>query len=209
MNATLTTPSASPSITPALRALVERHLHLVENVARRLAKRPSSQLFDDLRSYGNEALVLAALRYDPSHNVPFQAFAIAQIRWAMLTGLRGERVVRRYLTSVADTASPSPGWVPSGARANLQGLSDSAFGEDEVVSREDELVRRELVRSHLAGLKNAEREVLVRRYYEGAELKDLVAPKRSYATVRRRHQAALAKLETRIRSAGSRSPTLH
>lgn len=211
MDATCTNPSRHrTALTPATRALVERHLHLVDNVARRVAKRPSPQLFDDLRSCGNEALVLAGLRFDESLGVPFQAFAISQIRWAMLNRLRGERLVaRHHVDSVQGSDGVAKEWVPLAARCDLRGRTAHAFGEDAVVLEEEQGRRTHLVQTQLMHLNPKERSVVVSRYFEDTDLKEQVGPKLSYATVRRRHKTALAKLETRIRASESRSPTLH
>lgn len=52
---------------------------------------------DDLQSIGSEALVKAALRYDPTSETPFEAYAFYRVRGAMIDGSRAEdRTGRQY-----------------------------------------------------------------------------------------------------------------
>jgi RNA polymerase sigma factor for flagellar operon FliA len=44
--------------------------------------------FEELRSYGQEGLLLAARRFDPSQEVPFRAYATYRVRGAMIDGIR-------------------------------------------------------------------------------------------------------------------------
>jgi RNA polymerase sigma factor for flagellar operon FliA len=45
---------------------------------------------DDLQSIGSEALVKAALRFDPESSTPFESFAFYRVRGAMIDGARAE-----------------------------------------------------------------------------------------------------------------------
>lgn len=52
---------------------------------------------DELRSIGAEALVRAALRYDPDSGVPFESFAFYRVRGSMIDGSRAkDRGGRQY-----------------------------------------------------------------------------------------------------------------
>src|SRR5438105_1748860 len=69
--------------------LVEKHLPLVQSVARKLKAQISARVeFDDLIGYGSKGLIEAAERFDPKHGVAFTTFAYYRIRGAMLDGLR-------------------------------------------------------------------------------------------------------------------------
>lgn len=69
--------------------LVEKHLPLVQSVARKLKSQITARVdFDDLVGYGSKGLLEAAERFDPKHGVAFTTFAYYRIRGAMLDGLR-------------------------------------------------------------------------------------------------------------------------
>jgi RNA polymerase sigma factor for flagellar operon FliA len=69
--------------------LVEKHLPLVQSVARKLKTQITARIdFDDLVGYGSKGLIEAAERFDPRHGVAFTTFAYYRIRGAMLDGLR-------------------------------------------------------------------------------------------------------------------------
>ncbi|HEX2660041.1 MAG TPA: sigma-70 family RNA polymerase sigma factor [Polyangia bacterium] len=69
--------------------LVEKHLPLVQSVARKLKAQITARVeFDDLIGYGSKGLIEAAERFDPRHGVAFTTFAYYRIRGAMLDGLR-------------------------------------------------------------------------------------------------------------------------
>lgn len=95
---------------------VMEHLHLVQRVVRRLARRlPRCVATDDLMGAGTLGLIDAVNRYDHSRAASFQAYAEIRIRGAILDYLR-----------VMD-------WLPRSTRATVKaGTSDAA-----VVSVED------------------------------------------------------------------------
>jgi RNA polymerase sigma factor for flagellar operon FliA len=69
--------------------LVEKHLPLVQSIARKLKAQITARIdFDDLIGYGSKGLIEAAERFDPKHGVAFTTFAYYRIRGAMLDGLR-------------------------------------------------------------------------------------------------------------------------
>src|SRR5450432_2383271 len=71
------------------KELVERHLSLVQAIARKLKKTLGARIdYDDLVAYGAKGLVEAADRYDARPGVAFTTFAYYRIRGAMFDGLR-------------------------------------------------------------------------------------------------------------------------
>jgi RNA polymerase sigma factor for flagellar operon FliA len=69
--------------------LVEKHLPLVQSIARKLKAQITARIdYDDLIGYGSKGLIEAAERFDPKHGVAFTTFAYYRIRGAMLDGLR-------------------------------------------------------------------------------------------------------------------------
>lgn len=99
----------SPPLTDAQAARVERHTSLVRETARRVSRRVGSRLFsvEELESIGNEALVQAAMRYDPNAGASFATFAHYRIYGAMIDAVRkrtpGLRNRQRALLRLAAT----------------------------------------------------------------------------------------------------------
>jgi RNA polymerase sigma factor for flagellar operon FliA len=69
--------------------LVEKHLSLVQAIARKVKKSLHASVeLDDLVGYGAKGLVEAAERFDARHGVAFTTFAYYRIRGSMYDGLR-------------------------------------------------------------------------------------------------------------------------
>lgn len=90
------------ALTPAERALVERHVGLVRAIAARLVKRlPRSVDAGELESMGWEGLLRAGRKFQEGRGVRFETFAKPVIRGAMLDGLRkidpARRPLRNYI----------------------------------------------------------------------------------------------------------------
>jgi RNA polymerase sigma factor for flagellar operon FliA len=69
--------------------LIEKHLSLVQAIARKLTKTLSATIdFEDLVAYGSKGLVEAAERFNPAQGVTFGTFAYYRIRGAMFDGVR-------------------------------------------------------------------------------------------------------------------------
>ncbi len=78
--------------------LVLKHLNLVKIMALRLSSRlPSHITFDELFSSGVLGLIDAAEKYDASHGLPFEKYALIRIRGAMLDEIRSRDVLPRQL----------------------------------------------------------------------------------------------------------------
>jgi RNA polymerase sigma factor for flagellar operon FliA len=78
----------SPPLTDEQAARVERHTELVRRIALALRRHSPRIDVDEMIGVGNEALVSAALRYDPSSGASFSTYAHYRIRGAMLDALR-------------------------------------------------------------------------------------------------------------------------
>ena len=75
-------------LTPEQAARVERAVGQVAKLADKMATKLPGLSRDDLRSAGHEALVKAALRFDPEQGVPFAAYAHYRVRGAMIDAAR-------------------------------------------------------------------------------------------------------------------------
>lgn len=85
----------SPPLTDEQAARVARHTTLVERIARMVHRQIDVFDVDELASVGNEALVGAAMRYDPSSGASFSTYAHYRIRGAMLDAIRSARPAGR------------------------------------------------------------------------------------------------------------------
>lgn len=74
---------------------VTAHLELVDIIARSTKRLSPRSEFDDLVGAGREGLLAAARAYEPSHGVPFRAFASFRIRGEMMDHLRRTQNVSR------------------------------------------------------------------------------------------------------------------
>ena len=74
---------------PEQNQLVEKHLALVQAIARKVKKTLGASIeYDDLVAYGSKGLVEAAERFDARPGVAFTTFAYYRVRGAMFDGLR-------------------------------------------------------------------------------------------------------------------------
>jgi RNA polymerase sigma factor for flagellar operon FliA len=72
-----------------VKQLVEKHLSLVQAIARKVKKSLGATMdIDDLVGYGSKGLVEAAERFDGRAGVAFTTFAYYRIRGAMYDGIR-------------------------------------------------------------------------------------------------------------------------
>ncbi len=84
--------------TPETLALFQSSLELVEVVARQVAKGLRQRVdLEELASYGQEGLLMAARRFDPSFEVSFRTYASYRVRGAMLDGVRKNSALPRRL----------------------------------------------------------------------------------------------------------------
>lgn len=99
----------SPPLNETQAARVERHTGLVREVARRVVRHVGARLVstEELESVGNEALVQAAMRYDPNGGASFATYAHYRVYGAMIDAVRkrtpGRRQQQRALIRLAAT----------------------------------------------------------------------------------------------------------
>jgi RNA polymerase sigma factor FliA len=114
------------------KQLVEKHLSLVQALARKVKKTLGASIeLDDLIGYGSKGLVEAAERFDARQGVAFSTFAYYRIRGAMYDGLRtmgwysradyaryrAEERANEYLQSHADREAAAVAQAPGAASA--------------------------------------------------------------------------------------------
>ncbi len=82
--------------TPESRHLFNEHLELVEVTARKILRSLGGfRDLESLRSFGQEGLLVAARRFDPTRGIPFRAFAAYRVRGAIIDGIRKDSSLPR------------------------------------------------------------------------------------------------------------------
>lgn len=85
-------------LTPDQKALVEQHVDIADRVARAIhRKAPHATDLDDLRGQAYLGLIDAAIKYDPSLDTSFEAFATLRTRGAVYDWQRATDSERRSL----------------------------------------------------------------------------------------------------------------
>ncbi len=186
----------SGPLTQSQQQLVLEHLRLVESTASNLSQ--TTKRREELRSHGHEGLVRAAHVFDGSLGVPFAAFAAMHIRWAMLKGLRAERRQLRGHISEETFLIEESRQSRCGTRVDPSFAHPTLDAEGQALEAERQHSLRSAVAGALAQLVPKDRAVVEGHYFADQELKALVRPGASYATIRRRHANALSKLGRRL-----------
>ena len=146
------------------QTLVEEALHLPKREARRWRHMKIDQ--EDLVADGNLGLAKAARKYDPSHGVPFPAFARHYVRGAIIDTVR--TLVRRHDLGdgvYADVQAFSD-LAPSDAEASAYDPPDPGPTPAETVESHDQL-------RVLATIPERERIALIRTVIDGDTAADV------------------------------------
>jgi RNA polymerase sigma factor for flagellar operon FliA len=129
--------------------LVEKHLTLVEGIARKVKRTLGGTIeLDDLVGYGRKGLVEAAERFDGRAGVAFTTFAYYRVRGAMYDGIRAmgwysradyaryraEERANQYLQTQADQEGAARAQDPGGARSAKPDAGEVLAGVAEVLS---------------------------------------------------------------------------
>ena len=181
---------ADVALTESQKSLSLKHVHLVDLIA--LSLRVHSVDCDEVRSSGYEAILKAAQEFDPSLGVPFGAYATMRIRWAMHRCLRDLRRLRRREALFGTDSEMPQRWLPAAPLAE-QAAMDL---EDELLRLERRFILELALHQSIATLVREERQVLCEHYFHERQLKEIAnARSSSYATMRRRHHAAVQRLK--------------
>lgn len=113
----------SPQLDAQQRRWAESAMSCVAPLARRVHYAGCNLSHEDLESHGNEALVKAALRYDPSLGVPFASFAYYRVRGAMVDALRSRNRAGRQARRAEKKLEASQAVLETAA---AQGVADTA-----------------------------------------------------------------------------------
>jgi RNA polymerase sigma factor for flagellar operon FliA len=175
---------SSTPLTPEQTQRVEQHTDLVRRLARLLSRRigPSIGLSrGELESAGNEALVWAARRYDPSRPASFGTYAHYRVYGAMMDAIRQEWRISGYyehpLVHLAAALTPSP--------------------EQALIAADE----RSRVRTLIDQLKERERALVDAVYGQDRTLTELAKATGVHAsTICRRHAKILERLGKRLRA---------
>ncbi len=224
-------------LTPAQRALVNSPgaRELVRWVVRRYVRRYPATGADEVRALADEALVLAARRFDPDRGVPFAGYAAKRVTGHLTRQLGAERyrgfpallsmvenaMVEKHAatTSPLDAADQTPAearafaasWVADRAAHYAVAV---ALGPKKPSSPEDDVNDRQLWHNAIAALEHAERDlapelrrIVGRHYRDGLSIEDIADEiGKSRATTYRLHKKALDALRGRLLSQGVAAP---
>jgi RNA polymerase sigma factor for flagellar operon FliA len=201
---------------------------LVERALRRLVRELDLSVDpEDLRGWGQQGLLEARQRFDPSRGVRFSTFAYYRVRGAMLDGVRRQGWIRRSAYAklktleAADALSEQQGETLAqgpapGVAARASALDDilakvsaayllSAVGqeEEEVRDTPETMLEREqdrsAVKASLSGLPERERALLESVYFGGATIEEAGARMGlSKSWASRMHAKALERLKKHI-----------
>jgi len=129
--------------------LVEKHLSLVQGIARKVKRSVGAAIeVDDLVGYGCKGLVEAAERFDGRAGVAFTTFAYYRIRGAMYDGIRAmgwysradyaryraEERANQYLQTHADQEGAARAQNPGAASGAKPDAAEALAGVAEVLS---------------------------------------------------------------------------
>jgi RNA polymerase sigma factor FliA len=182
----------------------------------------------DLRGWGQQGLLEARQRFDPSRGVRFSTFAYYRVRGAMLDGVRRQGWIRRSayakLKALEAADSVSEGEGESQARGPAAGVAERARAIDDVLAKisaayvlaavgqaEDEPSdtpddalereqRRKLVKQSLDVLPERERTLVEAVYFGGATIEEAGAKLGlSKSWASRMHGKALERLKKSFR----------
>lgn len=209
---------------PLQKILVAGAASRVPQIARALKGLLGGINVDDCMSAGYEALVRAALRYEPASGVPFMAFAYQRVRGAMLDAIRqtdpGRRRLRRLVRAAEAAASVTEANTPvagdprtlaervAAAAAMVRDVTAAVLlaqegdfeelGDPQGEDLEARLVDAETrgrLKAALARCKPDERALFDGLYFRGETMATVAGEQGiSVATVSRRHARALRRL---------------
>jgi RNA polymerase sigma factor FliA len=166
-------------VDPAARcALIERYAPLAAGVARRM-RLPAMAVAgrEDLESAGIVGLIDAVDRFDPGRGVPFEGYATARIRGAILDELRRvderTRDDRVRLRRAAHSGESPNGYLAT--TVSLESLLEVGYdwgAEDGTAARDADEDLKERVEGAISQLPARQRELLARYYREDLTLRE-------------------------------------
>jgi len=195
-------------LSAAQQRLVERHLHLADQIARWFGRTTPPHVRAEVASIARHGLVLAAAAFHPDCGHSFGRFARGRIR-----GLVSHELRRRSVAA-NDVLLDAPG--PDGERAELgdayadgmlacvtgDGSRRASLGpEAELAERHDGAYVSAALALARAELEPRARELLRLRYEERLEWREIAGRLGvSESTARREHEACLDRLHRRLQA---------
>jgi RNA polymerase sigma factor (sigma-70 family) len=145
-----------PPAVAARNQRVAEYLDIVEPIATGIhSMRPPSFELDDLIQIGRVALIEAADSFDPSLNVPFEAYAKFKVRNAINDATRRKQYREHTHDGICD-------WHAE--------MKDERLPIDEVIAERQE---RTKIRAAIVMLSESQRTVIVGKYYQGRTLGEI------------------------------------
>jgi RNA polymerase sigma factor FliA len=201
---------------------IENNLTLAKNVAYKMNCRHALAQFDDVLSYANLGLILAADTYETNRGSSFKTYAYHCIRGSIIDGLRQEKVIHRIRrkdyqpddgtnrNAVISVSTPLRDMDNIYLKPNMMMSKKSVYfddheglepgGEDAAVYLEKEIdlkKKRKILMRAIKKLPRKMRELLEKHYFQNKTLKEAGAEmnlSKSWAS--RLHDRAIARLST-------------
>jgi RNA polymerase sigma factor for flagellar operon FliA len=214
------------AVDPAAQLRIDEHMVLLQRHAKRLHARYGDVIeLEELVSHGYVGLRQAAQRFEPSYGVPFERYAWYRIDGEMRRAVKGQLQVtirareagRQALALLGDDADVMNDddarhkrrlsdycdavFAAMLAGAVSQASASAGRGYEQADDRLDLSQAQESLAAALDAVEDALAVIVRRHYLEGERLRDIAKDLDvSYATVRRRHQAALTAVGKALRA---------
>ncbi|MCG3177967.1 MAG: hypothetical protein BIFFINMI_00290 [Phycisphaerae bacterium] len=187
--------SREPQADSAAVRLAEADLHLAGQIATRLKRRYAWLGAEELKSYSLWGLTMAAVAYQPSHEIPFADYASSKGLFLAIDQMRRERVLVREDAGNTPRFVRLPGPDEAGERAG-----DIADARCDPPQRKAEI--RDLLQCLMSRLAPRDRQILRMHYVQGRGFDQigrlLGRPARSVETHCRRLITRLRDLAARL-----------
>jgi RNA polymerase sigma factor for flagellar operon FliA len=211
---------AGGQLTADQQRLVTEHQHVVRRVLRRFWRCRAWLSRDDLEQAAHLGLINAARVFRPEDGIPFAGFCWAHVMGAVLRAVDREAhqrkiadavvdhmaTARRQGSVLTDTLSSAGRELREHAKQAMLAFVMRAAMSPEPAGAEQRALHAErarAIRDAVSALGGELRELIDLHYYQDVDLKEAAARLDiSYATVRRRHAAALTLLAVRLRFEG-------
>lgn len=191
-------------LTPEKAKMVEGHLGLVRRLAGDTIRGAGRRVIprEEFEAIGYEALVGAAMRYDPMSPATLATFARFRVQGAMIDALRKHSQRERVLERAWIRRRPLAHLRSSGEAGGQ--LADEGLNPEEMLEEFDVLQQ---LRVLITLLPPADRELLQAVYYQKRSMSAYAAEVgTSCATVSRRHARVIERLRRQFLARGMTTP---
>jgi RNA polymerase sigma factor for flagellar operon FliA len=157
------------------KKLIADHLEMAAAIAHDCVNRynlASLLPYDDVLAYAQQGLVEAASRYSPESGTKFRSYSWPRIKGAVIDGVRKSR--RYGFSRTFGAVEPdSHGLVSNDRSTTLDDLPDESATQQSAEEKVDATRLRSALLNAIATLPERHREITLRHYYRGEDLKEI------------------------------------